>query len=153
MKRYKFTSAKQLISFMTKIENDIKREKLIDIYLNNTVMTDQPIVIVFEKTSIIIEYYWLSNIEITVVETDDFYNDTTLNFIYTDIPESKNITHSVQKIENKSYVDIFLKMIVVKNDLPKADCFSDVTFYLSNESNFSLCGGSKDDDGYMYIFL
>lgn len=153
IKRYSFNSAKQLISFITKFENDIKKEKLIDIYLHKSGMTDEPIVLVFEKISIIIEYYWLSDIDITIVETNDFYNDTSLNFIYKDIPESRNIKHHVQKIKKKSYTDVLLDKIVVKNDLPKTDCFTDITFCLSNKLNFSLCGGTKDDDGYMYIFL
>lgn len=164
-KKYNFTSAKELLRFIDKFHKTIMSKKLISIYSdipytpndtssyfhNNSNYTDSPIVLVFEQFSVIFEYYRESNIDITVVDTNNFYKDPSLNFLYKNIPESSKVSYSIQKIDDKYYSNIFINQIEVECNLEEDDCFSNITFHLSNKLSFSISGGTELDDGHMYI--
>ena len=120
-------------------------------FRDNSNDTDSSIVLAFEQFSVIFEYFWENNIDITVVNTYDFYKDPSLIFLYKNIPESSKVSYSIQKIDDKYYSNIFINQIEVECNLEEDDCFSNITFHFSNKLSFSISGSSEFNDGYMHI--
>lgn len=163
--KYNFTSAKELLRFIDKFYQTIRTKKLISIYsdipytpndtltyfCDNSNDTDSPIVLVFEQFSVIFEYYWEGNIDITVVDTNDFYKDPSLNFLYKNNQESSKVSYFIRKINDKLYSNILIEQIDLECNLEEDDSFSSIIFHLSNKLSFSISGSTELGDGYMHI--
>lgn len=170
MKReFRFTEANPLIQCLEENKEKLIGQKILHYYRDSITGTgESPAVFVIGDYAMIIYYYWYSIMDVVIVDKESFYADTTLNFLYKDIPESRNVWHTEYCLDN--YVDFVGKRIKridverfseahetwqgIGGMRPKGgDYFKTITVHMTNGKHFHICGEDALYDGYMSLWV
>ena len=169
MKReFKFTEAAPLIQCIENNREKLIGQKIMHYYRDScTGAGESPAVFVVGDIAIIVYYYWYSCMSIVAVDKESFFADTTLHFLYKDIPESRNVWHTEYRYDDHvDFVGKRIKNISVERfsdahetcqNLGGArpeggDYFKTITVQMSNGKSFYICGEDALMDGYMDVW-
>ena len=167
IKKVTFLEAESLLRYIEENKDQIIGQKICNFYRDNLLnsISDGPAVFEFEQFSLIIHYYWYSDLTIYVVEPEKVRNDLSLNFLYKDIPESRNVRHWVQPIEfpyigcriSSVEVERFSEQFEINPSTGETrpdggDYFSKITIHLDDGRKFYICAEDALFDGYMTIW-
>jgi len=169
MKReFKFTEAAPLIQCIENNREKLIGQKIMHYYHDScTGAGESPAVFVVGDVAIIVYYYWYSCMSIIVVDKESFLADTSLHFLYKDIPESRNVWHTeyryddrvdfvgkrIKKISVERFSDAHETCQALGGVRPKGgDYFKTITVYLENGKKFYISGMSADYDGYVSVW-
>jgi len=167
MKReFAFTEAGPLIECIKRHKEALIGQKILHYYRDSITGTgESPAVFVVGDYAIIIYYYWYSTMNVVVVDKETFYKDTSLHFLYEDIPESSSVHHTeyrlddyvdfvgkrIKRIEVERFSDAFEDCETIR---PKGgDYFKTITVFMSNGKHFHICGEDAMYDGYMNVYF
>lgn len=164
MKEHRFTEAAPFLRYITQNKERIIGKRIVGYYSDAWFgsMAENPIVFEMEDYCIIVRYYWLSSVTLYIVDTDTFKNDMSLNFLYKDVPGSRNVTEWVYKCDapfiGKKIVDIQVDRFSEGFEMNPAtgelhpdggDYFSVITVFLDDGSCFHVCAADFIYDGYI----
>lgn len=166
-KEYTFTEATPFLKFLEEHRNEIIGQRMKSFYLGSyyedsraCLGTDNPIVVELEKFSIAIQFFWLSDITLTVFDTEMLKNDRDLRFLYANTPYSKETRFPVEeiatsckgeRIKNIS-IERFTHAFEGIEEHPEGgDYFSTITVTTENDLTFDISGGDAFDDGYIHV--
>ena len=169
MKReFEFTEATPLIQWIESHKEKWIGQKIAHYYRDRrTGPGKAPAVFVVGEWAVIVELLWPSCLAVTIVDQESFLADTSLNFLYKDIPESRNVRFAEFCFDDKTeFVGKRITNILVNRfsgehethpDLggvrPKGgDYFAAITVELSNGNSFSICAEDALFDGYMTVW-
>ncbi len=94
IKSYDLPNADCLRSFIKKYKGSIVGKELTAYRCSTDEgITPDPLVLSFGELSFIVDYYYLNELSIRVLDTALVEEDPTLNILYSDIPESRNVHH------------------------------------------------------------
>lgn len=163
IKEYSFSDATSLTEFLEEKKKFLIGQEIVHFYSGAGLgsMSESPAVFELENFSIIIHYFWLSDIVINITDTEKIKNDLSLNFLYTHIPESRNLQTWVSewdaafvgcKIADIS-IDRFSDAFEGYEPRPSGgDYFSTINVTLDNGNQLHLCAADALFDGYMYVW-
>ena len=165
MKReYEFYNATPLLQFVNQYKNKIVGQHVLHFYSGEPFgqLSAGPIAFELDDFSIIVTYYFYSDIVIDIVDTQMLKDDLSLNFLYKDIPESRELTNWVREEEfpysGQMISDILIKRFSHEFEINPStgetrpdggDYFSVITIVLSNGEEFHICAAEPICDGYV----
>ena len=169
MKReFEFTESAPLIRCIEQNKDKLIGKKISHYYRDScTGIGASPAVFIIDDMAIVIFYYWYSCMDVVVVDKESFLADTTLHFLYKDIPESRNVYYTEYRYDDMvDFVGKRIKRITVErfSDAhetcqflggvrPKGgDYFKTITIKMSNGKEFYICGEDALFDGYMNVW-
>ena len=93
IKKYSFSDATSLANFIEEKKNFLVGQEIVHFYSGAGLgsMSESPAVFELENFSIVVHYFWLSDMVINITDTDTIKNDLSLNFLYAHIPGSRNL--------------------------------------------------------------
>ncbi|MDO4983787.1 MAG: hypothetical protein Q4E35_09580 [Eubacteriales bacterium] len=167
IKKYEFCNAKPLLLFLTQ-----QRDKLIGQHIKNFyssapfgVMSDTDIAFELDDYSIVISYFFYSDLTLYIVDSQTLKDNLSLNFLYKDVPESRNLVQWISEEEfpfiGKEISDITIKRFSHEFEINPAtgetrpnggDYFSVITVILSDGQEFHICAADTICDGYVKIW-
>ena len=167
-KEYSFTEATPLIQFLENIKDKLIGKKIMHYYRDTcTGGGESPAVFVIGDMAIIVYYYWYSWMSVKIVDKESFYADTSLQFLYEDIPESRNVWYTEYCYDKEvAFVGKRIERIIVERFFEEhetspalggirpngGDYFKTITVQMSNGKAFYICGEEALCDGYMDIW-
>ena len=165
---FEFTESTPLIQCIEQNKDKLIGKKISHYYRDSSTGTgESPAVFIIDDMAIIVFYYWFSCMNVVVVDKESFLNDTSLNFLYKDIPESRNVCYTEYRYDNAvNFVGKRIMKITVErfSDAhetcqslggvrPKGgDYFKTITIKMSNGKEFYICGEDALFDGYMNVW-
>jgi len=169
MKReFAFTEATPLLQAIENNKENLIGQKVMHYYRDScTGSGESPAVFIVGDSAIIVYYFWYSCMNVTVVDKEHFFADTSLHFLYKDIPESRNVSYTEYRYDNEvDFVGKRIKKISVERfsdahetcqllggTRPKGgDYFKTITVHMSNGKAFYICGEDALCDGYMDVW-
>ena len=169
MKReFKFTESSPLIQCIAQNKDKLIGKKIAHYYRDSYIGTgESPAVFIIDDMAIIIFYYWYSYMDVVVVNKENFLNDTSLKFLYKDIPKSRNVYYTeycyddmvefvgkrIKKITVERFSDAHETCQFLGSARPKGgDYFKTITIQMSNGKEFHICGEDALIDGYMNVW-
>ena len=167
-KEFRFIEATPLIQTIAQYKDKLIGPKIMHYYRDSkTGAGESPAVFVVGDVAIIVYYYWYSCMNVTVVDKESFYADTSLHFLYKDIPASRNVWYTEYRYDDVEFVGKRIKNIKVERfseahetcqSLGRArpdggDYFKTITVEMSNGKSFYICGEDALFDGYMDVWI
>lgn len=172
MKEYTFREATSLLDFLER-----SRDKIIGQHINGfysdvpvepfgMVSTSSAFVFELDNYSIILLYFWYSDLNLYVVNTQELKKDLSLNFLFKDIPYSRNLTyyvnrqdfpfaegHVINDIQKKRFSDEIGTNPSTGETRPAGgDYFSTIEVFLDNGEVIHICAENAYEDGYMLMW-
>ena len=163
LKKFNFLDATSFITFINNNKDKIVGQKICRYYSDGFFgsFACGPVVFEFENFSVIIDYCFYSDIDIYVANKEMVINDNSLNFLYKDIPESRNLETWVHEDEEFPYIERTIVDIDISRFSSEfetnpstgetrpegGDYFSTITVYLDNNEEFYICAASPICDG------
>ena len=167
-KKFNFLDATSFITFIDDNKDKIIGQKICKYYSDGFFgsFACGPVVFELENFSVIIRYSFYSDITIYVANKEMVINDNSLNFLYKDIPESRNLKTWVGEDEKFPYIgrkiaDIAIRRFSSKFEINPStgetrpeggDYFSTITVYLDNNEEFYICAASPMCDGGIEVW-
>jgi len=163
---FDFKLATPLLEFIEKYKDKLIGQTVTSYYRDiYTGASEQPAVFVLNDYALVIHYFWLSWMEVNVVDKDSFFADTTLNFLYRHTPGSRKLWFDILPLNDADFVgekitDITVNRFSFEHETHPAlggirkqggDYFGEITVHLTNEKSFSFCGEDAIFDGYMDV--
>ncbi len=110
----------------------------------------EPLVLSFGKLSFIIQYYYFDELSIMVFDTEYLEKDPSLNILFRDIPESRNVC--MFGPECLSYPFLGLTVEDISYKVIEEKYFNDIEFHFSGNKALSICPDSNwGRQGFMTI--
>ena len=162
--KYVFYNAKLLLSFLDQHRSKIVGQHIRHFYSGAPFgeTSDVPVAFELDDFSIIISYYFYSDMTIYIIDTQMLKDDLSLNFLYKDVPESCKLEEWVREEEfphvGQKILDIRIKQFSHEFETNPAtgetrpdggDYFSVITVVLSNGEEFHICAADSICDGYI----
>ncbi len=128
-------------------------------------MSDSPVIFELDDYSLIMAYYWYSDLTIYLANTKVLKHDLSLNFLYKEIPGSRNLETWVWR-EDIPYIgqkitDICVKCFSGSFEINPStgerrpdggDYFSIISFRLSSHDEIHVCAAPTTCDGYVEVW-
>ena len=164
---FSFMEASPLLAFIEKHKEKIVGKEIKRFYSSSLFggITDDPVVFEFDKFSLILHYFFYSDLTIQIVDPQLVHEDNSLNFLYRDIPESCNLRQYVDEIPfpyiGTKIVDITVQRFSEEFEINGAtgetrpeggDYFKAITVHLEGGKQFHICGEDAIIDGYMVVW-
>jgi hypothetical protein len=162
-----FIEASPLLEFINQYKDNIIGQRICNFYRDNYLggVSDGPMVLEFEKFSLIIHYYWYSDLTLYAVAPEKIREDMSLNFLYRDIWESRNVCYWVQAMPFP-YIGSSITAVEVERFSEEfeinpstgetrpagGDYFSKITIHFENGGKFYFCAADSICDGYMEVW-
>lgn len=166
-KSFHFLEATPLLEFIEKNQNRIIGKKITAVRSSCGMngMTDEAIVLSFGNISIVFYYLFYSDLYIDIVNTIDIEQDPSLNFIYREIPDRRNVSFYCPPVEDCGLIGKTLENIDVirfhhkfetnastGETRPKGgDYFKDLLFWFEGDNLLNICAEDAISDGYISI--
>ena len=167
---YEFKTWTDFSDFIKDNKDSIVGQRINGLYWNGGMgcgMSDGPIVFLLDKICICMEYYLLSDIVIYTFSQQQLNADMTLNFLYKDIPESRNVKHFVWldetlPLRGRKIKDISLCKFSHKFEINPStgetrpdggDYFSTIVCNLDNGWKLCICAEAAIYDGYVDVWI
>ena len=168
MKEYfEFYNAEPLLSFIKQHRDRIIGQHIRHFYSSALFggITDTPIAFELDNYSVIISYFFYSDMDLYVVDSQSLRNDLSLNFLYRDTPGSRNVRYSISENEfpyiGEAITDIRINRFSHEFEINPStgetrpdggDYFSVITIVLSSGQEFNICAADTFFDGYVEIW-
>lgn len=164
---FEYTEAKPLMECIEQYKDKLIGQRIKHYYRDNRTGTGEaPAVFIVGDMAIIVSYFRYSWISVTVVDKEDFDADSSLNFLYKDVPESRNLRYDEYQYDDMGFINGSIKNITVERFSdehethpslggvrPKGgDYFGTITVQMSNGKEFCICGEDALLDGYMNVW-
>lgn len=164
---FEFTEAEPLVECIEKYKDKLAGRQITHYYRDRqTGKGVSPAVFVVGDMAITVSYMWYSWLTVTVVDKERFFADTSLNFLYKDIPGSSNVWYDEYPFDDMGFIGGQIKDIIVRRFSDKhmthpslgrvrpegGDYFSKITVQMSNGKDFYICGADAIFDGYMDVW-
>lgn len=165
---YSFEEATPFLSFIKANKEKLIGKTLTECWGNGRIgdLYDSPLVLVFEEFSVIVEYYFYSSITIWITDAESFHADTTLNFLYKNIPESCKLSYGIFPNESNPFLgckvtDIKLDRFSHSYEIDAStgecrpdggDYFSVISIDFDNGDTLHICGADALYDGYIEVW-
>jgi len=165
--KYSFCEAEPFLCFLEENKQHIAGQKICNFYSGAGWggLSESPLVIELEQFSIIIHYFFYSDIHIHVVDKETVQQDRSLNFLWRDIPESRNVTEWVRPIDcpyiGSVIVGIKVERFSTAFEINPStgetrpdggDYFSTITVLLDDGGAFYICAADAVCDGYVEVW-
>ena len=166
-KRFDFYNAEPLLKFISQNRDRIIGQHIRHFYSSLPFggMSNTPLAFELDDYCIIISYYFYSDMTLHVVGSKDLQNDLSLNFLYKDIPESRNLKQWVHE-EDFPFIGQAISNIRIHRFSHEfeinpstgetrpdgGDYFSVITVALSTGQEFNICAADTICDGYVEIW-
>ncbi len=166
-KAYEFYNAEPLLSFINQNRDRLIGQHIRHFYSSAPFgeMADTPLAFELDDYSIIVSYYFYSDMRLYAVGSEDLQNDLSLNFLYKDIPGSGNLENWVHEEEfpfiGQVISDIRIHRFSHEFEINPStgetrpdggDYFSVITIVLSSGKEFNICAADTICDGYVEIW-
>ncbi len=103
--RYPLQDADSLRSFIERYQDSIVGHELTAYRCAvDEGITDEPMVLSFDRLSFVIEYYYDNELSIQVVDTALVKEDPTLHFLNRDLPGKRNVCHGCPEWKDHPYI-------------------------------------------------
>ena len=168
MKEYfEFYNAEPLLAFIKQNRDRIIGQHIRHFYSSAPFgeMSDTPLAFELDDYSIVLSYYFYSAMDLYVVDSQSLRKDLSLNFLYRDIPESRNLRYRISEVEfpyiGQAITDIRLVRFSHEFEINPStgetrpdggDYFSVITIVLSSSQEFNICAATTICDGYIEIW-
>ena len=164
---FEFNNAEPLLAFLKQYKDRIIGQHIRRFYSSVPFgqMSETPLAFELDDYSIVISYNFLSTLEFYVTDSRSLRNDLSLNFLYRDIPESRNVRqwiseeafpyigHAITEIRIDRFSHGFEINPSTEETRPDGgDYFSTITVLLSSGQAFSICAEDAVFDGYVRIW-
>lgn len=167
IQRFTFVEAGPLLQFIRKNRTKIVGQHIRGFYSAAPFgsISSSPVVFELDDYCLIMAYYWYSDLTVYIVNAKVLKRDLSLNFLYKEIPESRNLTNWVWK-EDIPYIgqeitDICVKCFSRSFEINPStgerrpdggDYFSVITFMLSDNDEIHICAAPPTCDGYVEVW-
>ena len=164
LKTYSFIEASPFLAFLDQNKEKILGERIVKYYscVPFDGLSESPLVFELENFSIIVQYFFLSNLTITLADVNTVRNDLSLNFMYREEPWSKNcedwvheenapfLGKKIADIEVERFSESFEINPSTGESRPRGgDYFSVITVILDDGDYFKICAAPTICDGYI----
>ena len=167
IKEFSFMEASPLLAFIEKCKDKIVGKEIKRFYSSSLFggITDDPVVFEFDEFSLILHYFFYSDITIQIVAPQLVHEDNSLSFLYRGIPESCNLRQYVNETPFP-YIDVKIVDVTVQRFAEEfeingatgetrpegGDYFKVITVHLEGGRQFYICGEDAIVDGYMVVW-
>ena len=166
-KHFKFDTAEPLLRFLYQNKERIIGQHIRRFYSSTAFgeMSATPLAFELDDYSIVISYYFCSSMNLYVVDSDSLKNDLSLNFLYQDKPESRNLRQWISEAKfpylGQAVEDICISRFSHEFEINPStretrpdggDYFSAITVVLSSGREFNICAADSICDGYIEIW-
>ncbi len=168
MKReFNFYNAEPLISFIAQHKDRITGQRIRNFYSSAPFgeWSETPVAFELDDYSVVIDYLCYSDMTLYIVESQELKNDLSLNFLYRDVPESRNVRLWVKNVDfpfiGDAISDIHVKRFSHEFEINPStgetrpnggDYFSVITVFLSSGQEFCVCAVDSFFDGYIQVW-
>ena len=164
---FEFYCAEPLLSFINQYRDRIIGQRIRRFYSSSPFgeMAETPVAFTLDDYSIVISYYFHSDMTVYVVDSQALENDLSLNFLFSDIPESRNVRQWIHEEEfpfigqtiSDIRVERFSHGFEINPSTGEArpdggDYFSVITVVLSSGDLFHICAADTIFDGYIEVW-
>ena len=163
---FSFTEASALIQTIEKNKSRLIDREISHYYRDiETDSSDSPAVFIVGDIAIIVFWFLQSCMNVAIADKESFFADTSLNFLFKDIPESRNLQYPLHCCDSVDFVGKKIESIDVEcfskahetceipgGERPDGgDYFSSITVKLTDGSSFYFYGEEAEADGYMSV--
>lgn len=164
---YSFMEATPLIGFIEERKKDIIGKPIVKYYSLTLYgcMSDEPVAFEFEDLTIVLFYFIYSNLTLRILDPHLLHANPDLNFLYKDVPESRNVRHYLEEREfpfvGCKVADITIERFSEEFEIngttgetrpDGGDYFKAITVHMENGSRFYICGRAAMYDGYLDVW-
>ena len=164
VRKFSFMEAAPLIDFIEKHKERIIGKSIVGFF--STVSfgsySDEPLAFEFGEFVLVLHYFFYSDLTMHIIPPEQFHSDETLNFLYENIPGSRNLCHYIRK--NKfpyagcKIVDVSVERFSHEFEINAStgetrpdggDYFKTITVHLEGGKCFHICALDAEADGYV----
>lgn len=165
---YSFEEATPFLSFIKANKEKLIGKTLTECWGNGRIgdLYDSPLVLVFKEFSVIVEYYFYSNITIWIIDTESFHADPSLHTMYKNLPEHYNVSYGIFSDDEFPFLNCKVEDISVKRFSHSfeinastgerrpdgGDYFSVISIDFDNGYTLHICGADALYDGYIEVW-